>query len=132
MLLIGLQKTGKSRIIRSTCCNLKTLYVVTNSINVKDKLFQHIKHRSNNWNIYEESIDLTALIKTNVNTNAIVIIDDISTWLSNILILKSNCYNEIDKLLMLLKTTKKWIVITHELSNTISTNTLNKNFTRLL
>ncbi|PIM95073.1 Adenosylcobinamide kinase [Candidatus Hodgkinia cicadicola] len=131
-MLIGLQKTGKSRIIRSTCCNLKTLYVVTNSINGKDKLFQHIKYRSNNWTIYEEGINLTALIKTTMNTNTMVIIDDISTWLVNIMLLKSNCYNEIDKLLMLLKETKNWVVITHELSTNISTNTLNKKIIKLL
>ncbi len=41
-----------------------------------------------------------------MNTNTMVIIDDISTWLVNIMLLKSTCYNEIDKLLMLLKETK--------------------------
>ncbi|PIM95521.1 Adenosylcobinamide kinase [Candidatus Hodgkinia cicadicola] len=132
MLLIGLQKTGKSRIIRSICSNLKTLYVVTNSTNIKDKLFQHIKYKSNDWNIYEESVNLIELIKITVNMDTIIIIDDISTWLINIMMLKSNCYNEIDKLLMLLKKTKHWIVITHELNKNISTNSLNTKFTKIL
>ncbi len=79
------------------------MYVVTNSTNIKDKLFQHIKYRSNDWNIYEESVNLIELIKITVNMGTIIIIDDISTWLINIMMLKSNCYNEIDKLLMLLK-----------------------------
>ncbi|PIM96597.1 Adenosylcobinamide kinase [Candidatus Hodgkinia cicadicola] len=131
VIIIGLPRTGKSRIIRSICRNLRTLYVVTNPIYIKNKMVHHIKYKPDNWSVYEESTNLTTIIKL-INKGTIVIIDDIATWLANIMVLKSNCYNEIDQLLMILKKVGNWIIITNQQDKCVNSNQLNTRFIRLL
>ncbi|PIM95972.1 Adenosylcobinamide kinase [Candidatus Hodgkinia cicadicola] len=131
VLIIGFTKTGKSRIVRSICNKFKTSYITTNAIYIKKIISHHIKNKPDNWNSYEETIKLITLIKVIDMTN-IVIIDNIALWLANIMVLKMNCYNEVDKLLMALKKRRNWIIITHELNEYISIDLLNTRFIRLL
>ncbi|ATY93500.1 Adenosylcobinamide kinase [Candidatus Hodgkinia cicadicola] len=116
MLVLGGGKSGKSAFVRSLAEDyLKVLYLVTMSPGSSQALFQHIKLRPANWDVLEEPVNLATCLQQFAIHYDLIILDDISIWISNLLLLKQNVYYETDCVLKELNKLKAKLVVSKEL-----------------
>ncbi len=132
MLLIGAPKTGKSEIVHCICNTLHTAYITPYCLFKASQMFHHIKHKPSYWNVYEESTCLANCFQIIVNCYDVIVLDNISAWIANLVTLKLNVYNEIDQLVLALKLIPRWIIITGEVCNCITTGSLWASYTCIL
>ncbi|XXN13668.1 MAG: bifunctional adenosylcobinamide kinase/adenosylcobinamide-phosphate guanylyltransferase [Candidatus Hodgkinia cicadicola] len=91
------------------------LCLVTTSPVDNSVYFQHVYSRPIEWDVLEEPVALATCLLNIANAYELVILDDISVWLSNVIALKMNVYYEIDCILNALSSLKAKLVVSKEL-----------------
>ncbi|XXN19791.1 MAG: bifunctional adenosylcobinamide kinase/adenosylcobinamide-phosphate guanylyltransferase [Candidatus Hodgkinia cicadicola] len=112
MLVLGGGKSGKSAFVRDLAkAYLKVLCLVTMLPDDNSTYFQHIRLRPTSWDVLEEPVELAVCLQQFASDYDLIILDDISLWISNLILLKKNIYYEVDCILKeLIKLPAKLIV----------------------
>ncbi|XXM90186.1 bifunctional adenosylcobinamide kinase/adenosylcobinamide-phosphate guanylyltransferase [Candidatus Hodgkinia cicadicola] len=116
MLILGGYKSGKSALVRSICKEYTSvLYLAVTLSSDSGAYFQHVRSKPVEWDILEEPVELAASLRRFAADYSLVVLDDVSVWLSNVITLKMNAYYEIDCVIEVLRTLKNKLVVSREL-----------------
>ena len=103
-LVLGGRRSGKSAFAENLLrAQPNCLYIATAAQNPLDqemiaRIKLHQQRRAKNWQTIEESYDLAGVLKRHRQSNAIILIDCLSMWVSNLLLNNQDVWKEIDKL----------------------------------
>ncbi|AIC63753.1 Adenosylcobinamide kinase [Candidatus Hodgkinia cicadicola] len=115
-MVLGGAKSGKSAFVRRKADDYaNVLCLVTTPPVSKSGYFQHVCSRPIEWDVLEEPVALAACLLNIANAYDLVILDDVSVWLSNVIALKMNVYYEIDCVLDALRGLKAKLIVSREL-----------------
>ncbi|MDY6821924.1 MAG: bifunctional adenosylcobinamide kinase/adenosylcobinamide-phosphate guanylyltransferase [Deferribacterota bacterium] len=139
-LILGGIKSGKSAFALKLCNNYKRkLYIATlegNDSETKQKISKHRKERGSDWDLTEEPIDITNVIKLKHNKYEIILLECLNTWINNLLYynLDANLYiNNLIKFLNESKENLNLIIVSNEVgSSVIPENKTARDFINIL
>lgn len=104
-LLLGGTRSGKSRYGEKLASGtgLRPIYIATAEAHddeMRDRIGRHQQDRADqNWRTVEEPLELAEAISANATKDAVILVDCITLWLSNIMAAEKTVTAEADKLL---------------------------------
>jgi len=105
--IIGGARTGKSSFALNKASKTKgrKAYIATAEAldsEMKKRIEEHKKNRGDNWDTFEEPIEIVSLIKDIHKKYNVILIDCLTLWLSNLMHKSKQPENEINKLINIL------------------------------
>lgn len=123
-MVLGGEKSGKSAFVRQIAKGYANVLCLVTMSSVNDSVyFQHVCSRPIEWDVLEEPIALATCLLSVANAYDLIILDDISVWLSNVVALKMNVYHEVDCMLNALCGLKTKLIVSKELGLGMLPNT---------
>jgi adenosylcobinamide kinase/adenosylcobinamide-phosphate guanylyltransferase len=123
-LIIGGMKSGKSMLAEQQAIhsNLPVTYVATASAHdneMQQRIQRHQQCRPVHWQTVEESIHLASLIKNHDRKNQCIVIDCLTLWLTNLLMLENDALlnKEIEEFVQLISSVKGQLIMVSNESN---------------
>ncbi|XXM93366.1 MAG: bifunctional adenosylcobinamide kinase/adenosylcobinamide-phosphate guanylyltransferase [Candidatus Hodgkinia cicadicola] len=134
MLVLGGEKSGKSAFARHIAGGYTGVLHLVTMITADSRLHsQHINLRPIEWDVLEEPIALAYCLRQFSNAYNLIILDDISVWLSNVIALKLSIYHEVDCVIEALQSLRAKLVLSKELGlGVLPNNLLTSNYVNLL
>lgn len=137
-LILGGARSGKSHYAENCAkkSGLNVVYIATAQA-LDDEMQQRIKHhqqqRPDHWQLIEEPLDLTSVLKNNADEKTCILVDCLTLWLSNLLCSEehnNNLQENIDDLINTLpELSGKIIFVSNEVSmGIIPLGELNRQF----
>lgn len=120
MLVLGGARSGKSSFALDLCNKIegKRYFIATAQAfddEMVDRIKRHQEERGNQWNTIEETVDICERIKEIDSEDAIVLIDCLTLWLSNLYMKYESdvdrVYDEIEKLISTISKIKGRLVL---------------------
>lgn len=109
--IIGGARSGKSSFATNEALKIdgKKAYVATAEAldsEMKERIEKHKKDRGNEWDTYEEPLNISGLIKKIESSYRVIVLDCLTLWLSNILHITQTPEKEVQRLIKELKAFK--------------------------
>ena len=120
LLVIGGARSGKSSFALDLCNNLegKRYFIATAQAfddEMEDRIKRHQVERGNEWETIEETVDICERVKEIDSDDAIVLIDCLTLWLSNLYMKYESdvdrVYDDIEKLISTVSKIKGRVVL---------------------
>jgi adenosylcobinamide kinase / adenosylcobinamide-phosphate guanylyltransferase len=98
-LILGGVRSGKSRLAERMAAETKrpVIYIATATAldaEMQTRIETHREHRPENWQVVEEPIQLAATLNLHSKNNSCVLIDCLTLWLTNLLMLEDKTVYE--------------------------------------
>ena len=128
ILVTGGSRSGKSSYALSLAENFKgsKIFIATAEPldkEMEDRIKKHREERDKEWSTIEESLDPASIIRNQINKKAIILLDCITLWLSNMIMKNMNrelILDKVNKFIQICKSSANdVIVITNELGSGI-------------
>ncbi len=92
-LILGGVRSGKSRLAEQMAAqtNLPVVYIATAMAlddEMQTRITKHRTHRPKHWQVVEEPIQLTTALSQHAKNNQCVLVDCLTLWLTNLLMLE--------------------------------------------
>ncbi|MFH1692351.1 MAG: bifunctional adenosylcobinamide kinase/adenosylcobinamide-phosphate guanylyltransferase [Candidatus Omnitrophota bacterium] len=136
--ILGGSRSGKSRLAVKLAKqkNQKVAFIATCQPldeEMRQRIKAHQKNRPKNWKTFEEPINIAAQIHKIGDTFDVILIDCLTLWISNLLLMKfheAKIKNEIKKILSALRKTRaNSIIVSNEVGlSIVPTNKLARDF----
>lgn len=117
-LILGGARSGKSRRAEALALSLceHPVYIATAPLIEDDhewltRIDHHRSHRSEQWQLVEEELELVAVLKKSATDGQTVLVDCLTLWLSNLMFADKNVNAEIAALCQLLPTLAGHIIL---------------------
>ncbi|MBF0380888.1 MAG: bifunctional adenosylcobinamide kinase/adenosylcobinamide-phosphate guanylyltransferase [Magnetococcales bacterium] len=90
-LILGGARSGKSSLAEELAkkTGLDVIYIATAQAKddeMQNRILQHKLRRPAHWQLVEEPLDLSAVLKNNAKAGSLLLVDCLTIWLSNILL----------------------------------------------
>ena len=125
-LITGGIKSGKSNFALklSNCFNKKLFIATLEAIDseTSEKINRHKKERDVTWETIEEPVNITNILKSNIDNYDLILIDCINIWINNLIYYNINMSEEIDNLIDFLsihQNNTEIIIVTNEVGQSI-------------
>jgi adenosylcobinamide kinase / adenosylcobinamide-phosphate guanylyltransferase len=107
ILVLGGARSGKSRHAEDLALRHKgeRIYIATaepRDEEMQRRIAEHRRRRGTEWRIFEEPLELTNALQRACGDSRLVLVDCITLWLSNLLMLERDVGQEIERLCMML------------------------------
>lgn len=96
-LILGGARSGKSRYAEQQAAksNKPVIYIATATAGdeeMQQRILMHQQQRPNHWQLIEEPIKLSDALKRNDNTQSCLLVDCLTLWLSNCMVLNDEVF----------------------------------------
>jgi adenosylcobinamide kinase / adenosylcobinamide-phosphate guanylyltransferase len=100
ILVLGGARSGKSRFAQALAerSSLRRVFVATGQAfddEMRERIARHREERSANWETCEEPLALAEIVRAKTGEDAVVLVDCLTLWLSNILLAEYDVEGEI-------------------------------------
>lgn len=114
-LILGGARSGKSRrALQLAEGARRKVYVATAEAldaEMADRIAQHRSERGTDWETIEAPRDLAAVLQTPVHADALLVVDCLTLWLSNLLCADADLAAEQERLIVAIRSSKAQLVI---------------------
>jgi adenosylcobinamide kinase/adenosylcobinamide-phosphate guanylyltransferase len=116
ILVLGGARSGKSRHAEELALGHQggRIYIATaepGDEEMQRRIADHRRRRGTEWRVIEEPLELTNALQRACGENRLVLVDCITLWLSNLMMLERDVGQEIDRLCMMLPGLKGTVIL---------------------
>jgi adenosylcobinamide kinase/adenosylcobinamide-phosphate guanylyltransferase len=139
-LISGGIKSGKSRFaFKLSDIFTRKLFIATLEnidYETEEKIYKHKQGRNSSWLTIEEPVNIVNILKNNIKSFDVILLECINIWINNLIYHKSNISEHIDMLIDFLSINKNAInivIVTNEVGQSIiPANKISRDFINIL
>ena len=112
-LVLGGARSGKSTLAEKFCVGPRTYIATAQAFDdeMRERVAAHKIQRGAGWHTVEAPLDLVGAITSNDALGQTILVDCITLWLSNLLLVEADCLAAVDQLVLCLQKAEANIVL---------------------